>query len=280
MDPLLDWLLSASFGREKLALLVLCQAGIYALSSQLVWRMRCAGAGQGFLVSLGRSWFGRWMGQVARLVYFVGVPLAVLWRDAPSGDVYREMGIPTTYVGGGDANQVLLLLGLGEAEALRQLSAGVAIGGASLVLLLVLWVWYVRAVLARPEFQPSGTLRAVPWWNALQEALYAQLLWALYRGAAATWIVDRTMAAFVGLVLAVFPWVLDPGRRRSLFSLRGHLVVQDWLFALLTAFLSLSVRAIWFLVLMHTCWMWLTGRMLAHLSRPYAFRAASTPGQI
>jgi hypothetical protein len=274
--PLLDWLLSAPFGNEKLALLVLCMVGIYGLSAQLAWRMGGTGPGTGFL---GRSWFGRWLVQVLRLVYYVGVPLVALWRGALDGDFHREMGIATTYVGPWDSALPLLLLGLGEAESVRQLSTGVAIGGASLGALLAIWTWYGRAVLTGDVPGESRVARAVPWWGALREALYAQLLWALYRAFAATLTTDRLKVAFTGLAVITASWVLDPRRRHALLGTRGYLVVQDWLFALFTAFLSLTVRALWFLVAMHVMWMWFSSRLLAHLVVPYDHQVASTSGQ-
>ncbi len=217
--------------------------------------------------------------QVLRLVYFVGIPLIVLWRGGLYGDIYREMGIATTYVGRWDSALPLLLLGPGESESLRQLSAGVAIGGAFLGVLFVVWIWYARAVLAQGEPGEAGTTQVMPWWIALQEALYAQLLWALYRAFAATLTADRLKVAFIGLALITASWILDPRRRHDLLGTRGHLVVQDWLFALLTAFLSLTVRTLWFLVLMHALWLWFSGRMLAHLSTPSDYQVVPRSGQ-
>jgi hypothetical protein len=273
---LLNWLLSAPFGNEKLALLVLCMAGIHVLWAQLAWRMRSSKHSLGFL---GRSWFGRWVVQVLRLVYYVGVPLVVLWRGALDGDLYREMGIATTYVGPWDSAFPLLLLGLGQPESVQQLSIGATIGGVSLGALFAIWMWYGRTVLVRGAPEESWGARAVPWWDALREALYAQPLWALYRTLAATLTTDRLTVVFAGLALTTLLSILDPRRRHALFGARGYLVVRDWLFALFTAFLSLYVRALWFLVLMHALWMWFSGRLLAHLSACCRQQVASGPGR-
>jgi hypothetical protein len=273
---LLDWLLSAPFGNEKLALLVLCMVGIHVLSAQLAWRM---GSNAHSLGCFGRLWLGRWVVQVLRLVYYVGVPLVVLWRGVLDGELNREMGIATTYVGPWDSAFPLLLLGLGEPESIRQLSVGAAIGGVSLGALFVIWMWYGRAVLAEEAPGESGAARAVPWWSALREALYAQSLWALYRTLAATLTTDRVTVVFAGLGLITALWILDPRKRHDLAGARAHLVVQDWLFALFTAFLSLYVRTFWLLVVMHTLWIWFSGRLLAYLSASYRHQVASRSGQ-
>ena len=270
-DPFV-WLLSDDLGQDKVALLVLCMLAIYVLSAQLDWRLRRAATGSGAagreaVSVLERSWFGRWTGQTLRLFYYVGIPLVVLWRGA----LVREMGIPTTFVGfapvgnwGGAA--VLSLLGLAEARDVYHLLRGLAVGGGSLCVLVVLWGWYARTILSAAETGPSDPLPAIPWWEALRGALFLQLLWALYRGFAMVLIANRVYAAFASLALVSIPWVLDPRRWHDLFTPQGYLVVQDWLFALLTVLVSLTTHALWVLILLHALWRWVGGRVLAHLS--------------
>jgi hypothetical protein len=270
-DPF-TWLLSDDLGPDKVALLVLCMLAIYVLSAQLDWRWRQAGArpggaGWGAVYALGRSWFGRWTSQTLRLFYHVGIPLVVLWRGA----LVREMGIPTTFVGFApmgkwDGAAILSMLGMEEARDVYRLMRGLAAGGGTLGVLIVLWVWYARTILSTAEPGPSVPLPAVPWWEALRGALFLQLLWALYRGFATVLIANPVHAAFASLALVSIPWMLDPRRWHDLFTSRGYLVVQDWLFALLTVFVSLTTQALWFLILVHALWRWVSGRVLAHLS--------------
>jgi hypothetical protein len=201
------------------------------------------------------------------LFYYVGIPLVVLWRGA----LVREMGIPTTLVGlapvgSWDGIVVLSLLGITEAGDAYRLLRGLAVGGGTLGALIVLWVWYARTILCTTEPGFSDPLPSVPWWEALRGALFLQLLWALYRGFAAMLIPNHVYAAFASLALVSIPWMLDPRRWHDLFTPRGYLVVQDWLFALLTVFVSLTTQALWFLILVHVLWRWVSGRVLAHLS--------------
>jgi hypothetical protein len=269
------WLLSNPFGREKLALLVTCMVGMYILSAQLAWRMGFGSVERALEGLNGRSWFVGWLSQVLRLLYYVGVPLLVLWRSAHYSDLYREMGIATTYAGNWTSSWPLLLTGLGEAEQILNLGVGAAIGSATLLVLLIIGIWYKRVVLDRVQSQEDAVVAPVPGWVALREALYLQLLWALYRGFAATLTADRLQAASIGLALVAVCWISDPRRRYDLVSSRGYLAVQDWLFALFTAFLSLTVRALWFLVVMHVLWIWFSGQVLSHLSRSSALQAIS-----
>jgi hypothetical protein len=271
----LAWLLSDPFGREKLALLVLCMVGMHIVSAQLAWRMGFGPVERASGGLYGRSWFGRWAIKVLRLSYYVGVPFLALSRSALDGDLYREMGIATTYAGGWASSWPLLLAGLGEAEQILNLGVGAAIGSATLLVLLLVWIWYQRVVLDRVESREGAVVAAVPGWVALREALYLQFLWALYRGFAGTLTDDRLAAACIGLALVALCWMADPRRRHALIGPRGHLVVQDWLFALFTAFLSLTVRTLWFLVLMHATWIWFSGQVLAHLTRPGAGQVVS-----
>ena len=176
----------------------------------------------------------------------------MLWRGALDGAIYREMGIATTYVGRWHSG--LLLLGLGEPEHVLDLGVGMAIGGAMLGLLLVVWAWYVRVVLEPSGARATVIVPAVPFGVALREALYLQLLWALYRGVAAMLSGDRLWAVFISLALIAFSWALDP---------------------LFTALLSLTVQALWLLVAMHTLWMWFSGQALAHLARSMTCYTAS-----
>jgi hypothetical protein len=276
VDPL-TWLLAEDLGRDKVALLVLCMLATYVLSAQLDWRWRRSAAGpsnarpgvarHGAVSALGRSWFGRWASQTLRLFYYVGIPLVVLWRGA----LVREMGIPTTFVGlapveSWDGMVVLSLLGMAETDDVLQFVRGLVVGGGSLCALVVLWVWYARTILRRVAPGRCEPLLPVPWWEALREALFLQLLWALYRGFATVLIPNRVYAAFASLALVSIPWLLDPRRWHTLFTLRGYLVVQDWLIALLTVFVSLTTPSLWFLILVHTLWRWVGGRVLAHLS--------------
>jgi hypothetical protein len=127
--------------------------------------------------------------------------------------------------------------------------------------LIAVWVWYVRAV---PGVEIASP--AVPWWTAVREAIAMQMFWAYVRGTIATLAADDVSAAYISLAAITLCWLLNPWRRHDLFTPRRHVVVRDWMCALLTAFAWGTIRTLWSLVLMHTLWVWVSGRALAHLS--------------
>jgi hypothetical protein len=278
LAELLPWLLDDAWGRDKLALLVLCVLSISVLAAQLRWRLGRGSAREGDAGT--RSWVRRWLLESVRALFCLGLPLGVLWQGA----LVREMGFPSTLIGpsslprgdGGFAwsgtARWLAGLELADAQALVRLGSGVAVGGGALLVLVAIWIWYARVVL-RPAGLALGAPPAIPWWEAVRQALLSQFLWAFYRGFAWSVVPDRAQAALLALALISVPWALDPQHRRDLFTSRGYTVVQTWLLALFTVVVSLATNMLWFLVLMHTLWVWSSGRLLSHLSERAAREA-------
>jgi hypothetical protein len=118
---------------------------------------------------------------------------------------------------------------------------------------------------------------AVSWWDALRQAILAQFLWAFYRGFALFVISERTQAALFALAVISVPWVLSPRHWHDLFSTRGYVHVREWLLALFTVLVSITTNQLWFLVVLHTLWIWGSGRLLAHLVERSSREAAVTP---
>jgi hypothetical protein len=253
----LDWLLSDGLGREKLALLMLCTVAMYIVATHLTWRLVHVGTGRKIVVAVGSSWLGRWSAQVLRLLYYVGIPFAVLWR----GDLVSQMGIPTTYTAGRDGREALSLWGMAEVRDVVYLGTGIAMSIGTLCLLIVIWIWYVRAL---PDVK--GKIRAIPWWRALREAFFLQVFWAFCRSFVTTLTAEGMYVAFISFALVAVSWLLNPQRRHDLFTWRGYLVVQDWICALFTALVSLTIHSLWLLFLMHTLWLWVGGRTLQRFS--------------
>lgn len=278
MDEVTAWLLSKELGRDKLALLVLCTLSISVLAAQLAWRLRRPDG------QWGRSWVGRWFAECLKLCFYVGLPLTVLARGA----LVREMGLPATLVApasvlAGEAapawhwvSRGLAWIEVTDVPGLVRLGTGLAVGVGACVVLVAMWVWYARTVLpsAGSEVKPWS---AITWWDALRQALLAQFLWAFYRGFALLVVPQRAQAALLALALISVPWALHPQRWHDLRSRRGHWAVLEWMLALLTGVVSLATQQLWFLIGMHVLWLWLSGRLLAHLSERLAESAVLTP---
>jgi hypothetical protein len=260
----LAWLLSPELGRAQFALLVVCTLAMRVLAATLVWRLFYLGTGHKFVVSIGHSWIGQWAVQITRLLYYVGIPLATLGRRD-----LRQMGLPGTLAGVQGGDLVFYLLGVDKTQDLMQVGVGIAMGVGALALLVAVWVWYARVL------PSAGEWPAVPWWKALREAFFLQVLWAFYRSFVSTLTLDGIYVAFSGLALVAVSWLFDPLRRSGAYSAyRGYVVAQDWMFALFTALMAIEIDSLWLLVLMHSVWLWAGDQVLRSVSR---FPARSTP---
>jgi hypothetical protein len=163
-----------------------------------------------------------------------------------------------------------------DVQGLVRLGTGLAAGVGALLVLVAVWVWYARTVLATAGLSLQS-IPSVPWWEALRQAFMSQFLWAFYRGFALLLVPHRAQAALLALLLISIPWALNPRHWYDLFSARGHRVVLEWLLVLCTVLVSLATDQLWFLIGMHTLWVWASSRLLAHLSARYLEEAALTP---
>lgn len=278
----LAWLLAGDLGRDKLALLVLCMLAISVLSAHVSWRLRRPASGQRRIRE--RIWVARWLVACLQVFFCVGIPLGVLARGA----LVREMGLPVTLVGPASSSfedapfawpwlvRGLAWLELADAQGLVRLGTGLALGVGALAVLGAVWLWYARAVLA-PANLALAMRPLVPWWDALRQAILAQFLWAVYRGFALLVIPDRTQAALFALALISIPGALSPRHSHDLLSMRGYLIVQEWLIALFTVLISITINQLWLLIVLHALWVWGSGRLLTHLVERSSREATATP---
>ena len=249
----LAWLLGDEFGREKLALAGVCSVMLYVLAGHLGRRL-CPGGVKG--------WLGRLLVQTGRLCYYVGLPAVAVWR----GELYSEVGIPTTLAGSWQGSPRRYLIALTRSTSLAGIGQGITLAVGLLVLLLGIWIWYVRVSRGPGSASEPKPAHPVAWWDAAREAVYAQLLWAFYRGIAAQWTGERSYAAFAGLAIVGISWLLNPWRRERLGEPWGaSLIVSDWVLAVGTALITLSVRSLVLLIPLHTVLAWASNRVLHHV---------------
>jgi len=258
MSELLGWLLVADLGSQQLALLVTCCAALYVLTAITTWRLR-----RWATAWLVRSWPGKMAGVAARLVYYVGVPAVILWR----GSLVREIGIPTTYAWRGGADTPLSGVGLlliGSDAAWLQ---ALAFGSLTMCVLLAVWTWYVRNAIVHVREVDIIALARPSVWASLLQAVSLQITWAFYRAVVMQWSDDLAVCAFASLALTVCCWILDPWRRSWVRQPgQAYVVARDWLLALFTAVLSLSVRTLPLLIALHFVWVLASDRVVSHLA--------------
>ena len=263
MSVLAGWMLSADLGRQKLSLLALCVAAVYVLSSRLQWRLMQPERGRRLALRIGQSQLGRGTLQLVRLIYYVGIPAAALWRARR----LQELALPTDDVQNWDMNALFRLFGAGTPGSVARLGAALAVAGGSLCLMMAVWVWYAHAVLCRPSLSPRSQVPPFAWWVAVREALFMQVFWLFCRSVVRLWTGDRVWVAFASVALTVAMWVLSPVRLERLRDpLRAHVEVQRWMLAMWTGAAYLVTDSLWPLVLWHALWLWLGGRTLGYLS--------------
>ncbi len=237
------WLLSTELGRDKLSLLLLCLPTIHVLSTNLSYRLGKVHLWKP-LRWVVNSWAGRWLVQVLRAAYYIGPPLAVLWRDPA---ILMDLLQTCT-----DAPLPL---------SLADLASSLFLGGGALMLSVAIWVWYIHTASYVKE---AGN---VSWWQGLREATFAQSLWVLYRNTLQTMPMDALYASVATLVIVSATWLFDPRRRDELFTPHGHLVVQEWMCAFFTACMAPVTRFWELLIPWHALWLWVGGRVRKHLLR-------------
>jgi hypothetical protein len=233
--PLLFWLL--------------CSVLAYGVGTNLLWL--------GTHRRLHHSTPVRFLAEVGRFVYFLGIPYLALggWPRRP----FEGLLSP--------ANMGLVGLSAGWTLIRWLQAAGTAFGVglvASLVLALA-WNSAQRSVVgARRRFPPR------PWWLLVVDVLYLQVHWAFYWGAFRVVLDDVYAAVVLGLILIYLEWSLNPLWRRG-WRLEPRAVAQWWraAWALVTAMIFLLTRNLWVCLVVH--WLveltfWLLGRARAAVS--------------
>jgi hypothetical protein len=250
----LAWLLSPDFGREKLALAALCSVALYVLAGQLGQRLYPGGI---------KGWLGRLMLQAVRMCHYVCLPAAAIWR----GDLYSAVGIPTTLAATWQDSPRLHLVGPARSASLAGLGQGITLAVGLLVVVLGFWTWYANVSRRGPNATERLTTGGpLAWWDAAREAVYAQLLWAFYRGVAAEWTGESVYSVFASLLIVAVSWLLSPWRRQRLLKSWGAaLVASDWVLAVGAALIALSVSSLVLLIPLHAVLVWMGQRVLHHL---------------
>lgn len=263
MMALTEWMLSADLGRQKLSLLALCVVAMYVLGSRLQWQLTRLETGWWLKLRIGQSKLGRAALQTARLIYYVGIPAAMLWRLG-----LQELAQPTGGLRDWGVKALFPLSGVGTPSGIVGLGAALAISGGSLYLMMAVWVWHAHVGLCRPSPGPRIQLRPLAWWLAVREAVFFQVFWLFCRGIARTWTADRVWVAFASVALIAAMWVLSPLRSARLRDpFWAHAEVQEWMVAMWTGAIYLVTDLFWSQVLWHALWLWLGGRALSYLSR-------------
>jgi len=194
--------------RLELVAWVLCSILVYGLAVNVSQRLRRSSWSRlnRSLTALDRWPHRLWLHQALRFIYYLGIPYLALTRGITSP----------------------VLMGLWGTHWFHPRWAGdLALGAAVALgaLLLLLWSWrhfLLTTANTEPGAQASPypfqrRLLSVPWgWGLLVlDVLYLEMHWAFYRSAAIRSLGDY-YGVFVGFVLILTEWGLDPRFRRDL----------------------------------------------------------------
>ncbi|MCR4405973.1 MAG: hypothetical protein NUW24_03490 [Anaerolineae bacterium] len=239
----------------ELGLWIAISIALYVTVTNLDWHMRTGWAGWPgqALRWMKRGRYASWLGEVLRLLYYVGLPYAVIVLRRTGQPAY--MGIPPLE---GDSltvsRIVLLLLGLAHpVEAWRTLGPALGLTAGTLVLAAILCWWYARSLCALlPNVASTMSVKPIPWWIAFREAVYLQVHWAFYRSGPILLTGDFYNGTALGLALICLEWFLNPAWRAALrqpFRAEVHLSLLG--LALTTALLFSITHLLWLTILVH-----------------------------
>ncbi len=213
----------------------------------------------GRFVSRLKAWpFSPWLLQLARLLYYLGLPfVALVWgQDALVG---RLLGLqplripPTLAAGGGGVDWAANWL-----DWIRDAGWTAALGFAAGGLLALGWLAYRRAhflTASGPvelgEYQAAGVDSSA--WLLLREAVYHEVHWAFYRNAPIL-LLGTCWGSWMGLVLVGLEALLNPAWRHDLAHPR-HAPARLMRFglAVLSTLLFPLTGNLWLALLLH--WM-------------------------
>ena len=216
----------------RLLLAVLAYLALYVVGANLAWALRTPRPGRlGHAVDLVRQWGGRlWLGQLLRLAYYLVVPYLVLyWGWASPLD-----------------------LGLANLDWIGGISATVAFGVESLLLLA--WVWWRHTRLAEsPLTMQQAQWLEQPWgWvSVLREAIFLEAWWALNRSAMLV-LAGPYLGIYWGLA-AAFAAALLNGRIRHELRTPGYRegVILTGALAVVSATLYVFAHNLWLCMALH-----------------------------
>jgi hypothetical protein len=227
-----------------------------ALWTNLAWffRQPRPGAMGEFATPLIAWRFSPWLLQLLRLLYYIGVPFAVLlWgHDAVVGRLLGLQQLDLSISGGEAASADIATNWLDWAHSVGW---AVALGIGTWGLLALGW-WTYRRALATAGASSDVSDMVVgadsSGWVLLREAAYHEVHWAFYRNAPIL-AVDTYWGIWVGLALVALEATLNPAWRKGLATpqqapaqlMRGALAVVSGALFLLTRNLWLALALHW-----------------------------------
>jgi hypothetical protein len=229
---------------------LLCSWAVAVLWANLGWVWRRAPAGAlSRAVNRVVGWpYSGWLLQLARLLYYVGLPFAALvWgHDAVNA---RLLGLQRVELPLGSA-AVGTVVAENWLDWLRDLGWAAALGVGLWALLAVAW-WRLRRALAAARLSSPPVRLDTPW-VLLREAVFHEAHWAFYRNAPVLALGSTYWGAWIALALVGLEALLNPAWRVRMQSPEHNLEgVMRVALAVVSSALFLETANLWLAIGLH-----------------------------
>ncbi len=213
--------------RRALAGVMIVSIALYALAANLVWarhelpvrRLRRQ------METAESNPAGRVLGELARWVYYLGLPYVALILGYTS---IRALGIWAT-------------------SWLEPLVWATALGVGTVIVFLWVWRPFARMEHVYAVDQPQWS-----WARRVIEAIYQQAHWAFYRSGPILWLGDFYWGSFVGLFLTLIEGWTNPSVRSSIRDIhRADAPLWTGSIAVVTTIIFIFSENVWYCLATH-----------------------------
>lgn len=222
-----DWIATLE-PRQALAIALGISIALYALMANLGWVNRAPlaiGRWGRFLVWQKNSRIGRFLGELGRWLYYLGLPYATLLLG------YTTIG--SLGIWGMDW--------IGTAIPFAILGIG--------ALFVTVWVWRPYAQSEHPHaLDESGW----NWARHIVELIYQQAHWAFYRSAPILWLGNFYWGSFIGLILTLVEAWSNPAVRTNARDItRADAPLWTISLAIITTIIFVYTQNTWYALAVH-----------------------------
>ncbi len=220
-----------SFGllpTQFLAIVIALSIILYAVAANLGWVLqhhRAAGAREGRLTWVRSSRIVRILKELARWLYYLGLPYASLMAGY---DTVRALGVSNLDWLGGIVPAVVSAIGS---------------------ILVVLWIWRPYAQVQHPHAIDESRWN---WARHAIESLYQQAHWSFYRSGPILWVGDLYWGSFLGLGLAYIEGWSNPAVRAGIRQVtRADAPLWTGTLAVITTVVFIYTQNLWYCMVIH-----------------------------
>lgn len=223
---LYDWLSSLE-PRQTLAIALGGSIVLYTWMANLAWVNRRPGLGRWgqFLSWSQHAWIARAVGELARWLYYLGLPYAALILGYSSMRALGVWGVDW----------------LGHAVDFAVIGIGAAI--------VIIWVWQP---FARSEHPHAIDESGWNWARHIVELIYQEAHWAFYRSGPILWLGDFYWGSFIGVLLTFVEGWSNPFVRANTRDVtRADAPMWSGSLAIVSTIVFIFTQNAWYCLIVH-----------------------------